>query len=93
MISKVHRFLKTHVHNVDSLLNTINRLKEILGIKEKHRIYNSILNPSIWATENSIKPEVLNALLRVANTFYKDTELTVPLEDIYYTHHNIWLIQ
>jgi predicted nucleotidyltransferase len=69
-----------HTNSID----TINRLKEILGIKEKHRIYNSILNPSIWATENSIKPEVLNALLKVANTFYKDTELTVPLEDIYF---------
>ena len=65
-------------------INTINQLKEILGIKEKHRIYNSILNPAIWATEDSIKPEVLNALLKVANTFYKDTELTVPLEDIYF---------
>ena len=69
-----------HTNSID----TIHQLKEILGIKEKHRIYNSILNPAIWATEDSIKPEVLNALLKVANTFYKDTELTVPLEDIYF---------
>ena len=65
-------------------IDTINQLKEILGIKEKHRIYNSILNPAIWATEDDIKPDVLNMLLKVANTFYKDTELTVPLEDIYF---------
>jgi predicted nucleotidyltransferase len=65
-------------------IDTINQLKEILGIKEKHRIYNSILNPAIWATEDDIKPDVLNTLLKVANTFYKDTELTVPLEDIYF---------
>jgi predicted nucleotidyltransferase len=69
-----------HTNSID----TINRLKEILGIKEKHRIYNSILNPAIWATEDDIKPDVLNTLLKVANTFYKDTELTVPLEDIYF---------
>jgi predicted nucleotidyltransferase len=69
-----------HTNSID----TINQLKEILGIKEKHRIYNSILNPAIWATEDDIKPDVLNTLLKVANTFYKDTELTVPLEDIYF---------
>ena len=69
-----------HTNSID----TINQLKEILGIKEKHRIYNSILNPSIWATDDAIKPDVLNTLLKVANTFYKDTELSVPLEDIYF---------
>ena len=69
-----------HTNSID----TINQLKEILGIKEKHRIYNSILNPAIWATEDDIKPGVLNTLLKVANTFYKDTELTVPLENIYF---------
>lgn len=65
-------------------IDTINKLKELLGIKESHRIYNSILNPEIWATTDTIKPEVLNKLLTIANTFYKDTELTVPLEDIYF---------
>ena len=65
-------------------IDTINQLKEMLGIKEKHRIYNSILNPEIWATEDAIKPEVLNKLLTIANTFYKDTDLNVPLEDVYF---------
>ncbi len=53
-------------------IDTINQLKEMLGIKEKHRIYNSILNPEIWATEDAIKTEVLNKLLTIANTFYKE---------------------
>jgi predicted nucleotidyltransferase len=65
-------------------IDTINQLKEMLGIKEKHRIYNSILNTEIWATEDAIKPEVLNKLLTIANTFYKDTNLNVPLEDVYF---------
>ena len=69
-----------HTNSID----TINQLKEILGIKEKYRIYNSILNPAIWSTDDAIKPDVLNTLLKVANTFYKDTELTVPLENIYF---------
>lgn len=64
--------------------DTINQLKHMLGMKETHRIYNSVLNPSIWETDNNIKTDVLNALLKVANTFYKSTELTVPLEDIYF---------
>lgn len=65
-------------------IDTINQLKEMLGVKEKHRIYNSILNPEIWATEDAIKPEVLNKLLTIANTFYKDTDLNVPLENVYF---------
>ena len=68
-----------HTNSID----TINQLKELTGIKESHRIYNSILNPAIWATDDQIKPEVLNKLLDIANAFYKDTELTTPLEDVY----------
>ncbi len=65
-------------------INTINQLKELTGIKEKHRIYNSILNPTIWSTENNLRTEVLNALINVAETFYEDSELNVPLEDVYF---------
>jgi predicted nucleotidyltransferase len=56
----------------------------MLGMKESHRIYNSVLNPNIWETDNNIKTDVLNALLKIANTFYKSTELNVPLEDVYF---------
>lgn len=69
-----------HTNSID----TINQLKELTGIKEKHRIYNSILNPSIWATENNLRPEVLNSLMKIAETFYKDTEIKAPLEDVYF---------
>lgn len=65
-------------------IDTINQLKELTGIKEKHRIYNSVLNPAIWATDDNIKPEVLNTLLKIADTFYKDAELAAPLEDVYF---------
>jgi len=64
-------------------VTTINKLKEILGVKEKHRIYNSVLNPEIW-NGDVLKPEVLDKMLKVANAFYKDTELNVPIEDIYF---------
>lgn len=65
-------------------IDTINRLKELFGIKESHRIYNTILNPQIWATEDAIKPEILDSLTAIAKTFYKDADLTVPLEDVYF---------
>ena len=64
--------------------STINQIKEMLGMKESHRIYNSVLNPNIWETDNNIKTDVLNSLLKIANSFYKSTELTVPLEDVYF---------
>jgi hypothetical protein len=46
------------------------------------RVYNSILNPDIWANENEIHSEIRIKLLQVANNFYKNTELTVPIKDI-----------
>lgn len=63
--------------------DTINKLKEILGVKESYRIYNSILNPELWDNE-TLKPEVLSQLLKIGTAFYKDTELTAPIEDIYF---------
>ena len=64
-----------------SATDTINKLKEILGVKEKYRVYNSILNPEIWE-DDILKPEVLDQLLKTATAFYKNTELTAPIEDI-----------
>ena len=64
-------------------ISTINKLKEILGVKEKHRIYNSVLNPELWQAD-VLKPVVLDKMLKVANEFYKSVELNVPIEDIYF---------
>lgn len=61
--------------------DTINKLKKTLGIKETHRIYNSILNPEIWEGV-TLKQNVLDKLLNIGTAFYKDTELTAPIEDI-----------
>ena len=61
--------------------DTINKLKELLGVKQSFRIYNSILCPDIWDGE-TLKPEVSDQLLKIATTFYKSTDLTAPIEDI-----------
>jgi predicted nucleotidyltransferase len=61
--------------------DTINQLKN-MNIKEKHRIYNSILDPHIWDDDATLKQEVLDKLLDIAKTFYGETELSAPIEDI-----------
>lgn len=68
-----------HSNSVD----TINKLKSILGVKQSHRIYNSTLDPELWDND-VLKQDVLEKMLKVANAFYKDSELTVPLEDVYF---------
>jgi predicted nucleotidyltransferase len=49
----------------------------------KARIYNDTLNPNIWNNDKTIKPEVRDALLKVAQDFYAESELTAPIQDIY----------
>ena len=49
----------------------------------KIRIYNNTLNPDLWQDSNTLKPEIREALLKIAQDFYTDTELTAPIEDIY----------
>ena len=81
----IDNFIKAGGHGIlhTNATDTINQLKEILGVKEQHRIHNSILNPEIF--EGTIlKPEVHDMLLKVATDFYKNTELTAPIEDIYF---------
>jgi len=64
-------------------IDTINKLKYLLGVKQSYRIYNSRLDPELWDND-VLKQEVLEKLLKIANAFYKDTELNAPIEDIYF---------
>jgi hypothetical protein len=47
------------------------------------RIYNNTLNPELWTSENTLYPNIRNALLKIAYDFYADVKLTVPVEDVY----------
>lgn len=49
----------------------------------KARIYNDTLNPNIWNADKSIKPEIRDALLKIAQDFYIESELPAPIEDVY----------
>ena len=56
------------------------KLTEIL----KEYTLNTTLNPNVWVN-GKIKPKLLNALLKVAQKFYKDLDITAPLKDIILT--------
>ena len=47
----------------------------------KVRIYNDILNPTIW-DNLKLKPEIKEKLLQIGKDFYADTETDAPLKDI-----------
>ena len=63
-------------------IDTINRLKELTGIKESNRIYNSILNPQLFDENDNLKQDVLKSLKEIGNAFYENTELEAPVKDI-----------
>lgn len=53
------------------------------GLQEvKFRIYNSTLDPKIWDENMVLNPEVKVKLLKVAQDFYRNTELKAPIVDI-----------
>jgi len=45
---------------------------------------NTTLNPNVWVN-GKIRPKLLNALLKIAQKFYKDLDITIPLKDIILT--------
>jgi len=56
------------------------KLTEIL----KEYTLNTTLNPNVWVN-GKIKPKLLDALIKIAQTFYKDLDITAPLKDIILT--------
>ena len=48
----------------------------------KLRVYNNTLNPELWDENMKLKPEVREVLLKVAEDFYKSTELKGDLIDV-----------
>lgn len=51
--------------------------------EEKIQIYNSTLCPELWSSDKNLDPLVRLTLLKIANDFFKDTELDVPIQDVY----------
>lgn len=47
----------------------------------KYRVYNSTLNPELW-NDLVLKEEIRSKLIKIANDFYTELELSAPLIDI-----------
>ena len=45
-------------------------------------IYNKNLNPEFWTANKQLRPEIRAALLKIANTFFKDVELQLHIRDV-----------
>lgn len=45
----------------------------------------SELNPKIWNSDNTLKPEVRQALLDIANSYFKSLELDMEVKDVLFT--------
>jgi predicted nucleotidyltransferase len=48
----------------------------------KLRVYNKTLDPLIWNENKTIKPEIRDHLLKIAEDFYNSTDLTGDIHDI-----------
>ena len=48
----------------------------------KVTIYNKALNPGLWLEGKILKPEIRAILLKIARTFFKDTEIKVHIRDV-----------
>lgn len=45
-------------------------------------IYNKNLNPEFWTENKQLRPEIRTSLLKIANTFFNDTELKLHIRDV-----------
>ena len=48
----------------------------------KFRVYNKTLDPNLWLEGKKLNPEVRDALLKIAEDFYKSTELKSDIKNI-----------
>jgi predicted nucleotidyltransferase len=46
------------------------------------RVYNKTLDTNLWNEDNTLKPEIRSALLKIASDFFKSTDLTIPILNI-----------
>ena len=53
----------------------------------KLRVYNKILDPNIWDNK-TLKPEVKEVLLKIAEDFYNSTDLTGDIHNILFFYSN-----
>lgn len=65
----------------------IKSFKEFVEVTPETAVYHSDLNPAVWQ-DMELKPEVRQALLRIAQDFIKTWEIELPIKDIILTGSN-----
>jgi hypothetical protein len=65
---------------VDAALNEISGDLDFSSFKIK-----KILNPEVWETEDKIKPEIKDLLVKIGKDYYESLALNIPISDIILT--------
>ena len=50
--------------------------------------YHETLNPRIWTEDNQLRPEVSVALKKIVNFFVEQSEINIPVLDVYLVGSN-----
>jgi len=65
---------------IDSALNEITDELDFSSFKVK-----KILNPEVWESEDKLKPEIKDLLIKIGKNYYDSLELSIPISDIILT--------
>jgi len=77
LIKKLLREGLDKVNSFESLLGEVTSKLDFSSFK-----MNDTLNPEIWVDENTIKPEIQENLIKIAEDYYNNLELDIPILDI-----------
>ena len=77
IIKKLLREGLDKVNSFESLLGEVTSKLDFSSFK-----MNDTLNPEIWVDENTIKPEIKENLIKIAEDYYSNLELNIPILDI-----------
>ena len=77
IIKKLLREGLDKVNSFESLLGEVTSKLDFSSFK-----MNDTLNSEIWVDENAIKPEIKENLIKIAEDYYSNLELNIPILDI-----------
>ena len=77
IIKKLLREGLDKVNSFESLLGEVTSKLDFSSFK-----MNDTLNSEIWVDENTIKPEIKENLIKIAEDYYSNLELNIPILDI-----------
>lgn len=76
----IKKLLREGLHKVNSFESLLGEVTSKLDFSSFKM--NDTLNPDIWVDENTIKPEIKENLIKIAEDYYNNLELDIPILDI-----------